>query len=104
MTFISDCHTRILDDKPERKQRFKRTSSELRYVLLLDTETTTDSKQSLNFGAYQFCERDTGGNFVCLEEGLFYADNLDKRQLGVLRKYTRADNRKRTGIHCRKLK
>jgi hypothetical protein len=98
------CHTRILDDKPKRKQQFNRISPALHYVLLLDTETTRDSKLSINFGAYQFCERDSRGNFVCLEEGLFYADNLDELQLGVLRKYTRDANRKRTGIDCRKLK
>lgn len=92
------CHTSILDHKPERKQRFNRTFPELRYILLVDSETTTDSKQNLNFGAYQFCERDPTGNFVCLEEGLFYADDLDATQTEVLRKYVRNENRKRTGI------
>lgn len=106
------CHARILDDKPERKQRFnpgrkqrfKRPSPDPRYVLLLDTETTMDSKQSLNFGAYQFCEREPNGNFVCLEEGLFYADALDETQVEVLRKYVQRENRKNTGISSSKLK
>lgn len=106
------CHTRILDDKPERKRRFNpgrkrrfnRSSPDPRYVLLLDTETTTDAKQSLNFGAYQFCEADRRGNYVCLEEGLFHADDLDAAQLEVLRKYVRNENRKRPGISCPKLK
>jgi hypothetical protein len=98
------CHPRILDDKPKQKRRFNRIPPELHYVLLLDTETTTDSKQSLNFGAYQFCERDPSGNFVCLEEGLFYADDLDTAQTEVLRKYVRNANLKRTGIRRPKLK
>jgi hypothetical protein len=98
------CHTRILDNKSGRKQSLYRPAPELRYVLLLDTETTIDSKQNLNFGAYQFCERDLSGNFVCLEEGLFYADDLDATQTEVLRKYVCNENRKRTGISCPKLK
>ena len=98
------CHTRILGDTSERKRQFNRSARELQYVLLLDTETTTDSKQNLNFGAYQFCERDPSGNFLCLEEGLFYADDLDITQTEVLRKYVRNKNRKRTGISCPKLK
>jgi hypothetical protein len=98
------CHTRILGDKSERRRQFNRPAPELRYVLLLDTETTIDSKQNLNFGAYQFCERDLSGNFVCLEEGLFYADDLDATQTEVLRRYVRNENRKRTGISSPKLK
>ncbi|PYX34354.1 MAG: hypothetical protein DMG80_02515, partial [Acidobacteria bacterium] len=68
-----------------------------------DTETTTDSRQNLNFGAYQFCERNPDGNFVCLE-GLFYTDDLDAPQTNALRKYARSQNRKRTGINSPKLK
>jgi hypothetical protein len=97
------CHTRILDDKSERKRQFSRCSPDPRYVLLFDMETTTDSKLSLNFGAYQFCERDTCGN-LCLEEGLFYADDLDSAQTEVIRKYVRNENRKRPGISRPKLK
>jgi hypothetical protein len=98
------CHTRILGDKAERKRQSNRSAQELQYVLLLDTETTTDSKQNLNFGAYQFCERDPSGNFLCLEEGLFHADDLNTSQVEVLRKYVRNHNRERTGIDSPKLK
>ena len=98
------CHTRVLDEKPGRKWKNRRRPPDLRYVLVLDTETTTDDKQSLNFGAYQFCEADSQGNYVCLEEGLFHADNLDETQREVLRKYVRNENRKRTGTQTSKLK
>jgi hypothetical protein len=91
------CHTRILDQKPEPKRPSTRPAPALQYVLLLDTETTTDSKLSLNFGVYQFCEADADAQFVCLEEGLFYADDLDAAQVEVLRRYVRNENRKRTG-------
>jgi hypothetical protein len=97
-------HTRILDENPEQNRGSKRPSSAFRYVLLLDTETTTDAKQSLNFGAYQFCEADSNGNYACLEEGLFYSDDLDATQLEVLRKYVQDENRKKTGIRRYKLK
>jgi hypothetical protein len=69
-------------------------------VLLLDTETTTDANQDLNFGAYRFCEADRSGNFVCLEEGLFHSDDLDHVQLEVLRKYVASVNRRRDSAKC----
>jgi len=98
------CHARILDDKSREKRGFGKSSRDLRYVLLLDTETTIDAKQSLNFGVYQFCEADTGGSFACLEEGLFHSDDLAPGSVEVLRKYVRNANRKRTGIASSKLK
>jgi hypothetical protein len=55
-------------------------------VLVLDTETTTDTWQQLTFGAYRLCEL-IGGKYVCSEEGLFYADRLGPRQFGVLQSY-----------------
>lgn len=71
---------------------------------MFDTETTTDSRLSLNFGAYQFCEVGSGGAFHFLEEGLFHADDLDAIQLGVLHKYVRSKNRKRASVQSPKLK
>jgi hypothetical protein len=97
------CHTRILFDKAGKKPQFTQSSPDLRYVLMFDTETTTDSKLNLNFGAYQFCERNQEGHFECLEEGLFHADGLDAPQLSLLRNYVRRQNRKREP-HSLKLK
>ena len=57
------------------------------YVLVLDTETTTDTSQSLTFGAYRFCEARQSGDYQCLEEGLLHADDIDSRSLEVLRQY-----------------
>jgi hypothetical protein len=68
--------------------------------LALDTETTLDSRQHLNFGVYQFCERKSDGNYVLKEEGLFHADDFTAANLRVLKKYVRAENRKR----CRLLR
>jgi hypothetical protein len=58
-------------------------------VLVLDTETTTDARQALTIGAFRFC-RDIGERYVCIEEGLFYADEIEDFQsdgLAILRHY-----------------
>ena len=60
------CHTCILDEEPSEKRGDKKQDSLPRYVLVLDTETTTDALQTLNFGVYQFCELTTGGKYRCL--------------------------------------
>jgi len=62
-----------------------------RYVLLFDTETTTDTTQRLTFGSYRVCEWEPGGGaLVCTREGIFYADDLpktDPEDFECLRKY-----------------
>ncbi len=61
------------------------------YVLVFDCETTIDACQALTFGAYQFC-RAFADQYECLEEGLFYADELpetDPAGLEVLKHYAR---------------
>jgi hypothetical protein len=44
------CHTYILDEESPKKTGEKRAQPLLKYVLVLDTETTTDALQKLNFG------------------------------------------------------
>jgi hypothetical protein len=83
------CHTRILNDKPEQKTSARKSPGFPKYVLLIDTETTTDERQALNFGAYKFSAADPKGSYICREEGLFYADNLDRPQLEVLKQYVK---------------
>src|SRR6266536_1993909 len=46
-----------------------------RSVLIFDTETSVDAAQALLFGSYNYC-RWQGEKLECLEEGLFYADEL----------------------------
>jgi len=51
-------------------------------MLVFDTETRTDATQRLTFGSYRF--------FVegrCLEEGLFYADDLPEKDRRNLEQY-----------------
>ena len=51
-------------------------------MLVFDTETRTDSAQRLTFGSYRFF---VGGQ--CLEEGLFYGDDLPEKDRRVLESY-----------------
>jgi hypothetical protein len=54
---------------------------------VLDTETTKDDRQTLNFGVYRFCKADANRRYWCVEEGIFYADDLPTSQIAVLQAY-----------------
>jgi hypothetical protein len=54
-------------------------------VLVLDTETTVDATQRLLFGNWRVRNRE--GH--CLDEGLFYGDDLSSADLAILREYVR---------------
>jgi hypothetical protein len=51
-------------------------------MLVFDTETRTDATQSMTFGSYRFI---VAGR--CLEEGLFYGDDLPQPDLEILQAY-----------------
>jgi len=51
-------------------------------MFVFDTETRIDATQRLTFGSYRFV---VAGQ--CLEEGLFYADDLPRKDLVVLKRY-----------------
>lgn len=59
--------------------------------LIFDTETTIDAKQKLKFGCYRRCRLE-GTAYRCIEEGLFYADDLPAKEIAILRRY-RQDRR-----------
>jgi len=54
-------------------------------MFVFDTETRIDATQRLTFGGYRFVV-----DGQCLEEGLFCADDLPKRDRSVLKKYVEA--------------
>lgn len=54
-------------------------------MLVFDTETRTDAPQALTFGSYRFIDQG-----VCLEEGLFYAEDLPARDRATLTRYAKA--------------
>jgi hypothetical protein len=51
-------------------------------MFVFDTETTTDTTQRLTFGSYRFLV-----DGKCLEEGLFYGDDLPERDRNLLAEY-----------------
>jgi hypothetical protein len=51
-------------------------------TFVFDTETRTDATQRLTFGSYRYIE-----NGECLEEGLFYGDDLPRKDRRVLERY-----------------
>src|ERR1700677_1829840 len=64
-------------------------------MLVFDCETRTDKAQALTFGSYRFLVEGR-----CLEEGLFYGDDLLPREQAVLERYvaSRAANTDPRGI------
>lgn len=51
-------------------------------MLVFDTETRVDARQTLTFGSYRFVDKGR-----CLEEGLFFADDLPPRDRKLLTRY-----------------
>src|SRR5712692_5534675 len=53
-------------------------------MLVFDTETRIDATQRLTFGSYRFIV-----DGVCLEEAIFYGDDLPKEDLEILENYVK---------------
>jgi len=56
------------------------------YCLIFDTETTLDSAQKLNFGAFRRCKL-VGSKYVCVAEGIFHRDDLSEPEQKLLHRY-----------------
>src|SRR5215472_7187430 len=76
-------HSVIPEKKRPERQPPAKWSDE---VLVIDTETTLDTAQMLNFGVYRRCKLAKSG-YETYEEGLFYADDIDATQLNVLKRF-----------------
>src|SRR6266508_6881189 len=76
-----------------RRERQGRGSVERwpRAALVFDTETTTDTSQSLTFGAFRCCLL-VGNEYRCIEEGLFHGDDAPAHDREVLREYVRCEH------------
>lgn len=88
---MQDIFLRAHTVAPMRKRRRKRIDAASRWphsVLVLDTETTIDTRQTLTFGAYRRCEL-VGDTYKCVEEGLFYGDDASAEDRRVLEEYVR---------------
>ena len=78
--------------QPEQEIKFRKRHDPKwpRAVLVFDTETTTDPTQRLLFGSYRFCRWERDSTLKCVEEGIFYANELPERDPGgfaCLQKY-----------------
>ncbi len=62
-------------------KKFKRPEA----MLVFDTETRVDATQRLTFGSYRFVVRGE-----CLEEGLFFGDDLPRPERQILERYAAA--------------
>ena len=70
-------------------------------MLFFDAETRTDEAQALTFGGYRYYEHG-----ICLEEGLFYADDLPRNDRATLETYVKlhpADTDRRRGVPALRL-
>jgi hypothetical protein len=67
-------------------------------MLVFDTETRTDATQRLTFGSYRFIE-----SGQCLEEGLFFADDLPGEDRKTLERYVSAHSANLAADGVRKL-
>ncbi|GAA0411822.1 hypothetical protein [Streptomyces luteireticuli] len=79
---------RAWTDRP-RDERWSRPVAAPGHILVIDTETTTDDRQALTFGAWRYCARTERG-WSTVGEGLFYADDLPQRDpdgYAALRQY-----------------
>jgi hypothetical protein len=75
---------RVFPDRPDAERDIRSGKSWWlpEGMLVFDTETRVDATQKLTFGSYRFI---VAGQ--CLEEGLFYGDDLPKTDLRVLKEY-----------------
>jgi hypothetical protein len=67
-------------------------------MFVFDTETRIDATQSLTFGSYRFT---VGGR--CLEEALFFGDDLPAKDRRILEKYVAIPNAHTPDNHAQKL-
>jgi hypothetical protein len=69
-----NCHRKLSDDLKDHPP-----AGPSEYVLVFDTETTTDPSQRLRFGCYQFWKGDT-----LIEAGLFFDPSLPSAEQELL--------------------
>ncbi|MBZ5614838.1 MAG: hypothetical protein LAO23_12580 [Acidobacteriia bacterium] len=79
-------HSRVADEKPRQSSEGKLPDKWANFALVFDCETTTDIRQDLNFLWWRFCELKEG-RYICQQEGLVYADNLDAKSIQLIRNF-----------------
>ena len=71
-------------DKSDRKREKLRHWRRPHQMFVFDTETRTDTAQALTFGSYRYYEHG-----ICLEEGLFFGDDLPRADRAKLEAYVK---------------
>src|SRR5215467_9554470 len=85
--FVRD-HTRVKGEKPRDAKEWSLPQKWANFALVFDCETTTDISEDLNFLWWRFCEL-KNAIYVCQQEGLVYADHLEKESVSLIREYAR---------------
>ena len=70
------------EDDADSARRGRRAMRDPQHILVFDTETTVDSSQRLNFGSWRYFRvgwDEARPRMSCVEEGLFYGDDLPQR-------------------------
>jgi hypothetical protein len=57
------------------------------HCLIIDTETTLDPAQTLNFGVFRRCKL-VGSRYLCVAEGIFHRDALSVTELKLVQRHT----------------
>ncbi len=83
---------RIYPESIEREPRSLKSWRRPDAMFVFDTETRTDAPQRLMFGSYRFMQAGK-----CLEEALFYGNDLPKMDRRKLERYVSSQNAKKTG-------
>jgi hypothetical protein len=88
------------EDPDRRPDRPSRRWPLPRLTIVFDTETRTDATQRLTFGSYRAF---VDGRFI--EEGLFYGDDLSRKEMRILRRYAKrhAPDTHRNGLKTLRL-
>ena len=78
------------EETEEKQPRSRKRAAKLwpDYALVWDTETALDLKQTLNFGVWRFCKL-LGGEYVAVQEGIFYRDGLSDGDIQTILAYKR---------------
>ncbi len=79
-------HSRVEDKKPRGGGEWKLPDKWANFALVFDCETTIDIRQDLTFLWWRFCEL-KGDRYVCQQEGVVYADGLDKTSVKLIHKF-----------------
>lgn len=85
---VEDATPAAKQETPVKKEIKRKTDLPSEWVMVFDTETTTDASQKLRFGTYQVRKDEE-----LMETGIFYdADTLSKAEQKTLRKYAETHN------------